>query len=263
MCSKRMITTDSRRWEATGGDIERRKAKIAKSVEMVGYIHAPIIVNEKMEIIDGQARFAYCKEHEIPITYYVIHGLTIDECIAMNIGLTNWNIRDYIKSYADRGFQSYVLAEKFLEMSPYSYSPTMWALIRTEATNSGTVNKIKEGRLTIDQESFSAGRDIIAFWEKFDDIKSNRRNDFLIALGYCYMLTEVDNNILVKKIHDRPRDFMTIANITDAIGVIEDTYNVRRRDHVYIETEYFKYLEGKKKGITNAILTSLNRRERS
>lgn len=238
------ITKDLSDFEIVNGnrkDIERRKAKIVKSVEKVGYIPAPIIVNEKMEVIDGQARLAYCKETLTPIAYYVINGLTIDDCIAMNISSSNWGIMDYITSYADRGYQSYVLTEKFISRSPYQLRPTLWALTGRGMDNSR--KKIMIGEFEVGERDYLRGLEFLDFWSRFDDIVTNRRSEFLIALGYCYLLPKVDNETLVRKLHQRPRDFQTISSVTDAIDVIEDVYNIRLRNHVYIETEYFKYLD--------------------
>lgn len=259
--SKIYITDEYDRFkvlQGNRGEIERRKSKIAKSVEAVGYILAPIIVNEKMEIIDGQARFAYCKENGLPVSYQMIEGLTIDHCIAMNINATIWRLIDYIESYAARGFQSYVLASKFISMSPYGINPSIWALTGTDATN--VTDKIKNGELDINQDKYMRGLEIINFWKRFDDIVTNRKSEFLTALGYCYLIPEVDNETLVRKVHQKPRDFQTIANVTDAIDVIEDVYNIRAREHVYIETEYFKYLDSISKGIKEAIISKRNKK---
>lgn len=236
-------------------DIERRVKKIEASVAQVGYINAPIVVNEKMEIIDGQARYEYCRRTNTPLAYCIIAGLTVDDCIAMNISSTNWTIMDYISSYAARGYQSYILTEKFINESPYSLSPTLWALTGTGRENS--TNKIKNGKLDVNQGDYTRGMNIITYWKRFDDIITNRKAEFLEAIGYCYLLDCVDNEILVQKVHQRPRDFQTIATITDAIDVLEDAYNVRTRNHVYIETEYFKYLEKKTKGgLTSSLINS-------
>lgn len=236
--------------------IENRVKKIEASVAQVGYIDAPIIVNEKMEIIDGQARYEYCRRTNTPLAYCVIKGLTIDECIAMNISSTNWEIMDYISSYAARGQQSYILAERFINKSPYSINPTMWALTGTIVANSG--DKIKKGELDVSQDDYTRGEGIITYWGNFDDIVTNRKPEFLEAIGYCYLMDCVDNKILIQKIHQRPRDFQTIASITDAIDVIEDAYNVRTRNHVYIETEYFKYLDNISKGLSSSIKSKRN-----
>lgn len=235
-------------------DIQRRKNKVKKSVESVGYIPAPIIVNEKMEVIDGQARLAYCKEYDVPIAYFVVDGLTVDDCIAMNISATNWGVMDYISSYADRGYPSYVLATKLISNSPYSIRPSLWALLLKNSYN--TNDEIQNGTLDVDEAAYERAIAIIEYWKRFDDIITNRKAEFLMALGYCYLMPEVDNELLVKKIHLRPRDFQMIANVTDAIDVIEDVYNVRNRNHVYIETEYLKYIDTNSHGGVSANIIS-------
>lgn len=249
------MTTDFETFKHIEGnrtEIESRVKKIEKSVAMVGYIPAPIIVNEKMEIIDGQARYEFCKRTNTPIAFTIIKGLTINDCIAMNISSTNWGMMDYIHSYAERGLQSYLLTERFIAESPYSVNPTLWALTGTEANNNS--DKIKQGKLDVTQKNYVRGKDILAYWKRFDDIVTNRKSEFLEAIGYCYLLPCVDNETLVRKIHQHPRDFQTIATVTDAIDVIEDAYNVRTRNHVYIETEYFKYLDNLSKGLSGSII---------
>jgi ParB-like chromosome segregation protein Spo0J len=46
--------------------------KLKKSIEKVGYLkYNPIIVNEDMEIIDGQHRYFACVKLNLPIYYEV------------------------------------------------------------------------------------------------------------------------------------------------------------------------------------------------
>lgn len=240
-------------------DAEVRAEKIKKSVEMAGrYILAPIIVTDqnpktkKYPIVDGQARYTYCKKTGTPIAYSVVPGLTIDDCIAMNASTSNWKLEDYIESYAVREYSSYVLTRKFIKESPYGFSVTIWALKNTDTSN---INEaIKNGSLLVTQEMYDKGLKIIEYWKRFDDILTNRRKEFLIAIGYCYLMDCVDNETLDRKIHQRPRDFMTIATVTDAIDVIEDSYNMRTRNHVYIETEYYKFLDEKTDSVFGQIV---------
>lgn len=64
---------------------EQRVKKIRKSIDSVGYIRNPIIVNEKMEIIDGQGRFEVLKEKGYPVEFIIDEGIGVDECRAMNV----------------------------------------------------------------------------------------------------------------------------------------------------------------------------------
>lgn len=226
-------------------DAELRAKNISKSVEKVGYIPAPIIVNENMEIIDGQARFAYCKQTNSPITYLVINGLTVDDCIAMNASTTRWKLEDYVESYAQRGWSDYVILNEFIKANRewgYGYELSVWALTGSDATNSN--GKIKNGEFILKSGAAKRAEEFVAYWDKFKGIKTNNKSAFYKALGYCYLLECVDNERLVRKVHQFPRRYLTISSATDAIDVFEDVYNDRNRgDYVYIETEFFKYLD--------------------
>lgn len=220
-----------------------RVAKIANSIKKCGFIGA-IIVNEKMEVIDGQGRLEACKLLDVPFDYIVEEGLGINECIEMNISGTPWKLKDYIDSYAARGFKDYIVLKDFLENSKYSFNVSCYAILGTSRRNRDT--SIKAGTISISQEQLDHAYAIEEFWSNFDDIVTNRQAEFYAALMYCYDMAVVDNNRLIRKVRAFPRAFASIANITDAIDVIEDCYNNRLKgNHVFIETEYFKMIENK------------------
>ncbi len=77
-----------------------RKREILRSIQIKGWIPNPIIVNEKMEIIEGQGRFEALKELGLPIEFYIRPGWGIRECQALNSAGKIWMARDYISSYA-------------------------------------------------------------------------------------------------------------------------------------------------------------------
>ncbi len=132
---------------------EMRVAKIRESVDKVGFVNGPIIVNERLEVIDGQGRLELCKQNSIPIPYIVIDGIGIDECISMNINQSNWKTTDYIKAYADLGRPDYIRLQKFLEANykrecglKHNLSTLYWAAFHTNLRNNDT--RIKDGTLT-------------------------------------------------------------------------------------------------------------------
>ena len=114
MANKQIYTThDYTQFGLLLGNRDITKArvkKIIKSIKKIGWITNPIIVNEKMEIIDGQGRFMALKELDMPIEYIIHPGIGIHECTEMNINMTNWSVDDYVKSYADQGGKAYEYA---------------------------------------------------------------------------------------------------------------------------------------------------------
>jgi hypothetical protein len=73
----------------------------------------PILVNERMEVIDGQHRLTAAKQLRVPVYYTVGRGLTIDDARSMNIIHKVWRTDDYAKSYAESGKVEY---QKYLEL---------------------------------------------------------------------------------------------------------------------------------------------------
>ena len=63
---------------------EDRINKLVASIEKVGFIPAPVIVNDNMEIIDGACRVAACERLKLPVYYIVQKEAGISESIALN-----------------------------------------------------------------------------------------------------------------------------------------------------------------------------------
>lgn len=93
------------------------QARVNRLIKSIGerYVLSPIMVNEKMEVIDGQGRFEARKALGLPIHYYVEPGATIEDCRRMNRYNTTWSILDYVKSHAKSGNENYILALQTLE----------------------------------------------------------------------------------------------------------------------------------------------------
>lgn len=83
-----------------------RVGKIVASISEK-YITNPIIVNEKMEIIDGQGRYEALKQLGKPVQYIIANGATQQDCIRMNKYNTKWTPLDFATSYAKAGKVAY------------------------------------------------------------------------------------------------------------------------------------------------------------
>ena len=220
---------------------DKRKQNIRKSIEKVGYIPSPIICNESLCVIDGQARLAVCKEDGLPVYYIIVPGTGIEECISMNINQENWLIKDYIASYAEQGNPNYARLLSFLNKNMnYNFSTKMWAMFHSDATNKNEA--IKNGQVVVTDKMVASAQELLDYFNNFMDIQTNRKADFYTAIGYCYGFPEVDNDRLIKKLKNS-RMFIAISSTQDAIRLIEIEYNKRSREHVYIETLYLQYLE--------------------
>lgn len=232
---------------------ELRINKVTKSIREIGFIGS-IIVNEKYEVIDGQARLEACKRLGIPVRYMIVPGTGKKECLALNISQTNWSMIDYIKSYAREGMISYTYLLNLIEAYGKDFK---LKVILNSITGKMDVRPIiiKEGKIECMSEDYDRAQAILRFLTKFIPILSRIQghNEFyFMALAFCYGDQEVDNDRLYKQISLRQASLIPVSNIQQALEQIEDAYNYHARvNKVYIKTNYHKYLDGKYSWYTN------------
>lgn len=226
----------------------RRIRKIEDSIKNVGYIHNPIIVNEKFEVIDGQGRLEALKKLHMSVPYVVQEGIGVKECISMNINQTNWKHIDYIKSYVDIGNQSYIylydLIKKFPNISTLVVEYAVSETIRFD------VSSLMDGKFECTEAQYLNAFNKLQYLENFNflDYKNiNGRNwCFLYALCFCYDCKKVDNKKLIEKV--RTYSYMIDAFVSQlqCLQLLEKIYNMKTRsEYVYIETEYRMYIREK------------------
>lgn len=224
-----------------------RLNKIIASIKKVGYVQSPIIVNEKMEVIDGQGRLEALKELGFPVDYIIVNGIGISECRAMNINQENWKLVDYIKSYAETGNESYIYLENLMK----SYTKIGITAINNAVTGLASMDaeKIKDEKFVCTKEDYEKAIKILDYEKQFVPIvrKMQGRADYIyIAIGFCYENKSVDNEKLFKKMSEKYGRFLPPANVEQALDEISKIYNERSREEkVYLSTDYRREMDKK------------------
>lgn len=230
-----------------------REKKIRESIVNNGYIHCPIIVNEKMEVIDGQGRLEALKKLGLPAEYIVFEGMTIKECIALNIYQTGWSLMDYIESFADRGNRSYRfllhLITKYKELSNII---CLNAITGTTGNNSGVMKRIKSGEFECTGEQYEKADELLEYAMRFLKTIKNFSKGAIpyicTAIMFAYQLEDVDREKLVDKFEKYygMDDIPQFIDVNGALKILTAIYNRRNvKDKIYFEVEYDKYLSGK------------------
>ena len=219
-----------------------RVLTILRSIKKNGYILNPIVVNEKYEVIDGQGRLEALKQLALPVPYVIAEGAGVDECIAMNINQKNWKIIDYIESYADIGNTSYILLGQLLD----KYQKTLGlntVIATTQGLQKSSNEAVKEGRITITTERYKEVLETLEYLAKFSNVLNEiggTKDAYYYALGFCHRYPYIDDEILLDKVQKYRLEIVPIATIDQAFDTIENIYNRRNRQRIYIKTEYKK-----------------------
>lgn len=229
--------------EGNRGISQDRVNKIIKSIQRVGYITSPIIVNEKMEVIDGQGRLEALQALHMPVDYIVEPGIGIDECISMNINKTNWTMNDYINSYAERGNENYVrlknLMDKYPTLSTHCFATALLGTGRFGAL------PVANGDLVITEDDYNDSIGLLDYVIDMEDSlrELNVRSDTLIkSILFITRMPEVDLERLKDKIINEGRMLKNFKTIPQCIQALEELYNYKLVHPIYIYTEYRKMM---------------------
>lgn len=108
----------------------------------------PIIVNEKMEVIDGQHRLEAAKKLGIPVPYVQVKGLGIEHVVRMNTSQKKWMMKDYIALHVDLKNEAYMDLDSFIKEN--KTTPTIAIMLMSDqGYTKAKLGDFREGRWTI------------------------------------------------------------------------------------------------------------------
>lgn len=225
-----------------------RIAKLKKSIETNGWIRNPIIVNEKLQIIDGQGRFEALKSLNLPVEYIVSPGTGMRECLVFNNTQTKWTTKDYVSSYAESGNTSYIMLKKLLEdFKALPLEVVTFVCYKSRKIDS---RSIPEGRFQMDESYYPECREILEKLLKFSELTSSSKfqgskSYFLEAAVFAMGLDEIDSDLLLRKCTANISKAIPVCDMWSGLQSLEIMYNTRSSEKVYLTTAYDKYLRGK------------------
>lgn len=199
---------------------------ITKSIANKNLLEAnPIIVNENMEIIDGQHRLKVAQDNNLEIYYITIKGTYLEDIHRLNTARKDWSNLDYITSYAKRGKQSYV---KLLEFMQEYDIPAGIALVVLFNSRAGAdYSRIKNGIFEVNDEQLELGHARYQLFLRvkpyFEKAQVSRTENLLYALNVVLekemdKLLEQNLSKLADKLQHRIRrveylrDFESVIN---------------------------------------------------
>ena len=216
-----------------GNRYAKGEKKILQSISNVGYVRNPILVNEKMEIIDGQNRFEALKTLGYPIQYIVQEGIGLRECRALNIGQTNWGTWDYIESYAAQGNESYRRLKALIEefRKTYRLEAILSFAVPTQICGSSFCSKaIKDGKVELSQDGYEKARARLIRAEELGYEEFRARYElpvrgYYAGIAYAFIHPLVDTKALILKMEKDPKAVPPCTRPVDMLGYLDNVYN--------------------------------------
>ena len=236
-----------------GNRAAKSEKKIIESVNKIGYIMSPLIVNEKYEVIDGQNRLAALKELGLPVHFIIVPGLKIDACRRLNIGQTNWSATDYVYSYAEEGRPEFQRLAALLNefQKPFGLEGVCaFAFVRTWGLlGSGSyAQKFAIGEIDLSAEDYELARirmrsALNLGFVEFGKERDLRKRQYWACVSYAYVHQDVSVKELIKKLYESPLDIPACTTVIEQLRYFDMAYNRNRKKgstKVFMEADYQK-----------------------
>lgn len=228
-------------------DLDHEK-QIAASIEGIGLVPIPIVVNEKMEIVDGQHRFSACKALGLPIYYIVVPGLGIKQCAELNSVSKNWSTNNHVRAYTSPAYEnndSYIYYVLISEEHP-KLNATMLSNLFAPLYKVGgrkIRNMIRNGEFKITEAEFEYYSKKAAWMEGFVPVRlEGDKENFWEAISYLYEIDAVDNKRLKDRVLKNPDELLPVGKVSTCLDRIEAVYNKgSKKNKVYMRPEYERF----------------------
>jgi len=112
-------------------------------------LEIPIIVNEKMEVCDGQHRLEAYKALDKPVPFIIKDGLELTDIRKLNSVNRKWTMHEYMMSHFKLEVPDYVHLEWFVRTYGFSVSDSLAMLNGKGYTNTHDMKMFKEGKFVI------------------------------------------------------------------------------------------------------------------
>lgn len=182
----------------------------------------PILVNERMEIIDGQHRFIASKELGEPIYYMQVPGLTVRDARKMNSTHRGWHINDYARSFALSGDSNY---QNFLVLKEeYGFSHSILLSYSLNDSNKTGFKEFREGEFVLDNMDESRERlDKLLALGEYTPLVTDRT--FALAVLKAFSVEGYDHARMLRKLAAQAGNLKSYRTLEDNLRQLEDVYN--------------------------------------
>jgi hypothetical protein len=217
--------------------------RLIYSINKYGMKCNPILVNEQLEVIDGQHRLEAAKSAGTFVYYIIVNGYTLTEVHTLNLNQKNWSKSDYMEGYANMGIEPYVKLREFtLKNDDFSFVNCL-ALCSNISCASNAYqsyqNREDKKPTNVFEEGTWIGKDFDLAQDWANKLRmvgtyydGYNRSTFVKAFITLLYNDKFDFSEFMHKLRLQPSALVDCINADQYRTVIEDIYNWRSRNKV-------------------------------
>jgi ParB-like nuclease family protein len=223
-------TDDYNIFKRITGNRSINKAQVQKLYQSISEnpnlaMATPIIVNDNMEVLDGQHRLEAMKKLKLPISYFLVSNMGLEEVQAINSATKIWNPVDYAISYSELGNENYKTYLDFKKRYHLSHSILLVYLTGIGRQTAGnTTPAFKKGKFLVGDIDLAHKLckqliEIGQYYPKYDN------RSFALAFQKAATSPKYDHARMLEKLKEHSVMLKETAYIEEYMRQLEKIYN--------------------------------------
>ncbi len=114
----------------------------------------PILVNENMEVVDGQHRLEVARQNKLPVYFQIVPASGLNEVMELNTNLRNWKLVDFVDSLIVQGNKTMMYLREFCDEYNLSITGAIMAHTggRSSTSKGGSFLRLQKISFTDEQK---------------------------------------------------------------------------------------------------------------
>lgn len=212
--------------------------RLVKSIKENNLLSSnPIIVNDSLEVVDGQHRLEAARKLGSEVYYIVMRDLDLDDVRLLNTTSRNWTLEDYLESHAKKGNHNYVILREYCREYGLPISVGIRVLEWREKKIRSQLSDFKKGKFEVNnlEKAETIGnrfQEVLPFLD--NEVKTSR--GFMQAFVYINQMEIGKWSRLKEQLRIMGRTIVPVQGLRAYLRQLEDIYNHRMKRH---QVRYF------------------------
>lgn len=192
----------------------------------------PILVNNNLEIIDGQHRFTALKKMKKPIYYIKSDNFELNDIKLVNTNSKNWGTKEYLNHYIKLGNEDYIRFNNLMEFHQMKFSYALELFSNNSSHN--RTQDFKVGNLILKKDDLCN-----ELADNFNRLISNYNKYSIYTLRAYIYLVKKGLNIkkLLEKMEKMGKRYYAAGDIKSELRLFQDILNLYKKNNKYLFAE--------------------------
>lgn len=210
--------------------------RLVKSIEKNNMLHLnAIIVNEEMEVVDGQHRLEAAEELGVPVYYVVDSEVGKAQISQLNSVKKDWSMMDYVNYWTIEKAPGFDVLSKFISEHPYL--PVSTVLLFLSCDRSRNTAGLREGK--VDVSNVEQATEVLKYLKDFRNMIDHAfSRNFMVAVYQMVRSGKYEHDRMMQKLETQSRSLVKCVNVKQYIELLEEIYNFRSHDQNKVSFKY-------------------------